>query len=95
MCEYIGEVLNDEEANRRGERFYPAFAFVLVRRSVLLFVKKLFKFTKIFRYDQDGCSYLYDIDAHIDGARGLSEGTVPYVIDATKYGNVSRFINHR
>nr|XP_010906908.1 histone-lysine N-methyltransferase SUVR5 isoform X1 [Elaeis guineensis] len=65
VCEYIGEVLNDEEANRRGER-----------------------------YDQDGCSYLYDIDAHIDGARGLSEGTVPYVIDATKYGNVSRFINH-
>lgn len=65
VCEYIGEVLNDEEANRRGER-----------------------------YDHNGCSYLYDIDAHIDGARGLSEGTVPYVIDATKYGNVSRFINH-
>lgn len=25
----------------------------------------------------------------------LMEGQVPYVIDATKYGNVSRFINHR
>ncbi|KAI0523621.1 hypothetical protein KFK09_006017 [Dendrobium nobile] len=40
------------------------------------------------------CSYIYDIDAHINSASGLSEGTVPCVIDASKYGNVSRFINH-
>ncbi|CAL9044168.1 histone-lysine N-methyltransferase SUVR5 isoform X1 [Musa acuminata AAA Group] len=65
VCEYIGEVLNDHEASRWGER-----------------------------YDSHGCSYLYDIDAHIDCAQGLTEGTVPYVIDATKHGNVSRFINH-
>ncbi len=46
------------------------------------------------RYDQVGCSYLYDIDAHLDitGARVASK---PFVIDATKYGNVARFINHR
>ncbi|XP_042493601.1 histone-lysine N-methyltransferase SUVR5-like isoform X2 [Macadamia integrifolia] len=66
VCEYIGEVLNDQEANRRGER-----------------------------YDTEGCSYLYDIDTHINDLNGLTEGAVPYVIDATKYGNVSRFINHR
>uniref|UniRef100_A0A1D1XSB7 Histone-lysine N-methyltransferase SUVR5 n=1 Tax=Anthurium amnicola TaxID=1678845 RepID=A0A1D1XSB7_9ARAE len=65
ICEYIGEVLNDVEANKRGER-----------------------------YDIEGCSYLYDIDAHIDVNGRLTEGKVPYVIDATKYGNVSRFINH-
>ncbi|XP_043713692.1 histone-lysine N-methyltransferase SUVR5-like isoform X2 [Telopea speciosissima] len=65
VCEYIGEVLNDQEANRRGER-----------------------------YDSEGCSYLYDIDTHINDLNGLTEGAVPYVIDATKYGNVSRFINH-
>lgn len=65
VCEYVGEVLNDVEANKRGERC-----------------------------DSNGCSYLYDIDAHMDGARGMNEGTVPYVIDATRYGNVSRFINH-
>ncbi|XP_043710754.1 histone-lysine N-methyltransferase SUVR5-like isoform X2 [Telopea speciosissima] len=65
VCEYIGEVLNDQEANRRGER-----------------------------YDTEGCSYLYDIDTHINNLNGLTEGAVPYVIDATKYGNVSRFINH-
>lgn len=64
VCEYIGEVLSDVEANKRGQR-----------------------------YDIEGCSYLYDIDAHIDEANGLS-GMVPYVIDATHYGNVSRFINH-
>ncbi|XP_020530211.1 histone-lysine N-methyltransferase SUVR5 isoform X1 [Amborella trichopoda] len=64
VCEYIGEVLNDQEANRRGER-----------------------------YDNEGCSYLYDIDAHI-GSSGFVEAVPPYVIDATNYGNVARFINH-
>ncbi|KAH7446443.1 hypothetical protein KP509_01G055800 [Ceratopteris richardii] len=63
VCEYIGEVLDDFEANKRGER-----------------------------YDKEGCSYLYDIDAHIRiGRRGRSK---PFVIDATKFGNVARFINH-
>lgn len=64
VCEYVGEILNDSEANERGER-----------------------------YDQVGCSYLYNIDAHLDviGARSVSK---PYVIDATTYGNVARFINH-
>ncbi|KAH9306429.1 hypothetical protein KI387_010833, partial [Taxus chinensis] len=64
ICEYLGEVLNDQEANKRGER-----------------------------YDNEGCSYLYDIDAHIDMS-DLGVGVQPYVIDATKYGNVARFINH-
>ena len=50
----------------------------------------------IFRYDLEGCSYLYDIDAHIDdGNARMFDGRMPYVIDATKYGNVARFINHR
>lgn len=40
------------------------------------------------------CSYLYDINAHI-GQGGLTEGMIPHVIDATRFGNVSRFINHR
>ncbi|XP_010254997.1 PREDICTED: histone-lysine N-methyltransferase SUVR5-like isoform X1 [Nelumbo nucifera] len=65
VCEYIGEVLADQEANRRGNRF-----------------------------DNEGCSYLYDIDPHINDISGLTEGAVPYVIDATILGNVSRFINH-
>lgn len=64
VCEYVGEVLNDSEANKRGKR-----------------------------YDQVGCSYLYNIDAHLDvvGVKSISK---PFVIDATKYGNVARFINH-
>ncbi|GBG76491.1 hypothetical protein CBR_g22240 [Chara braunii] len=64
VCEYIGEVVNDREANRRGER-----------------------------YDQVGCSYLYDIDVHLDPPAYRNRAR-PFVIDATKYGNVSRFINH-
>ncbi|KAG6504134.1 histone-lysine N-methyltransferase SUVR5-like isoform X1 [Zingiber officinale] len=46
------------------------------------------------RYDSDGCSYIYDISAHVDGTRQWIGGMVPCVIDATKHGNVSRFINH-
>ncbi|KAJ6847897.1 histone-lysine N-methyltransferase SUVR5 [Iris pallida] len=46
------------------------------------------------RYDSVGCSYLYDIDAHIGGSKGIGEGTIPCIVDATKIGNVSRFINH-
>ncbi|KAL2612937.1 hypothetical protein R1flu_024629 [Riccia fluitans] len=64
VCEYVGEVLRDQDANKRGER-----------------------------YDQVGCSYLYDIDAHID-ISGTGRRSKPFVIDATSQGNVARFINH-
>ncbi|EEF40077.1 histone-lysine N-methyltransferase SUVR5 [Ricinus communis] len=65
VCEYIGEVLDEVEANqRRG------------------------------RYSEESCSYMYDIDAHTNDMSRLMEGQVKYVIDATKHGNVSRFINH-
>ncbi|XP_057984320.1 histone-lysine N-methyltransferase SUVR5 isoform X2 [Hevea brasiliensis] len=66
VCEYIGEVLDEQEANeRRG------------------------------RYGEQGCSYMYNIDARTNDMSRLIEAQVKYVIDATKYGNVSRFINHR
>lgn len=65
VCEYIGEVLDKQEANERRSR-----------------------------YGQQGCSYMYEIDAHTNDMSRLIEGQVEYVIDATKYGNVSRFINH-
>lgn len=48
-----------------------------------------------FRYGNEGCNYLYEIDAHINDMSRLIEGQVRHVIDATIYGNVSRFINHR
>ena len=47
------------------------------------------------RYGNEGCNYLYEIDAHINDMSRLIEGQVRHVIDATIYGNVSRFINHR
>ncbi|XP_026441257.1 histone-lysine N-methyltransferase SUVR5-like [Papaver somniferum] len=63
VCEYIGEVLNDQEATKR--------------------------------YDKEGCSYLYHINSHIDVMSELVEGgTVSHVIDTTRCGNGSRFINH-
>lgn len=44
---------------------------------------------------KSGCSYLLDIASHIDRERVKTLGTTAYMIDATRYGNVSRFINHR
>ncbi|WCJ30996.1 Histone-lysine N-methyltransferase SUVR5 [Euphorbia peplus] len=65
VCEYIGEVLDEQEANeRRG------------------------------RYGEQGCSYMYGIDARTNDMSRLIGEQEDFVIDATKYGNVSRFINH-
>ncbi|KAF7828800.1 histone-lysine N-methyltransferase SUVR5 [Senna tora] len=65
VCEYVGEVLSEQEAQNRRQR-----------------------------YDEEDCSHFYDINAHINDMSRLIEGQVPYVIDASRYGNVSRFINH-
>ncbi|XP_059645176.1 histone-lysine N-methyltransferase SUVR5 isoform X2 [Cornus florida] len=65
VCELIGEVIDEQEANKRRNR-----------------------------HDREGCRYFYDVDAHINDMSRLIEGQVPYVIDATDYGNISRFINH-
>ncbi|KAJ6353152.1 hypothetical protein OIU76_002208 [Salix suchowensis] len=65
ICEYIGEVLNEQEASNRRDR-----------------------------YGKEGCSYIYKIDAHTNDMSRMVEGQAHYFIDSTKYGNVSRFINH-
>ncbi|KAL8476034.1 hypothetical protein ACS0TY_028630 [Phlomoides rotata] len=65
VCEYIGEIIDENEADERRTR-----------------------------YDAEGCRYLYEVDANINDMSRLIEGQVPYVIDATNFGNVSRFINH-
>lgn len=65
VCEYVGEVLDEEEANTRRKR-----------------------------YGKEGCGYLFEIDSHVNDMSRLIEGQSRYTIDASKYGNVSRFINH-
>ncbi|KAL3525757.1 hypothetical protein ACH5RR_014129 [Cinchona calisaya] len=65
VCEYIGEVMDEQEASERRNR-----------------------------YGNDGCRYIYEIDAQISDISRLTEGQVSFVIDATNYGNVSRYINH-
>jgi len=47
-----------------------------------------------FRVSNSDCSYLFDIASQIDRERVQTVGTVNYMIDATRSGNVSRFINH-
>ncbi|CAN6233765.1 unnamed protein product [Urochloa humidicola] len=46
------------------------------------------------RVSSSECSYLFDIASQIDRERVQTVGTVKYMIDATRSGNVSRFINH-
>ncbi|KAK2987494.1 hypothetical protein RJ640_012153 [Escallonia rubra] len=65
VCEFIGEVLDEQEANKRRNR-----------------------------YGREDCSYFHDIDAHSNDMSRLIDNPVPYVIDASQYGNVSRYINH-
>lgn len=38
---------------------------------------------------------MFEIDARLNDMVRLIEGEALYIIDATKYGNVSRYINHR
>lgn len=47
------------------------------------------------RYGTGNCSYFYDINARVNDMSRLIEEQAQYVIDASKNGNVSRFINHR
>ncbi|VFQ68475.1 unnamed protein product [Cuscuta campestris] len=65
VCEFIGEVISEEEANRRR-----------------------------CGYGKEGRAYFLKIDEQINDMSRLVEGESPYVIDATNYGNVSRYINH-
>ncbi|GMH25242.1 hypothetical protein Nepgr_027085 [Nepenthes gracilis] len=65
VCEFLGEVLNEQESN--------------VRRK---------------RYGKGGCNYLFDVESCMSDIIRLNEEQVSYVIDATQYGNISRFINH-
>ncbi|XP_076921428.1 histone-lysine N-methyltransferase SUVR5-like [Bidens hawaiensis] len=65
VCEYVGEVIDKNEANKRRNRL-----------------------------DKEDSSFIYDIDARVNDVIRLSEGEASYAIDTTKYGNVSRYINH-
>lgn len=57
VVEYVGEVITNDDADRRG-----------------------------LEYDNEGTTYLFDLDYH--------ETDNPMTVDATRFGNVSHFINH-
>ncbi|CAM8915669.1 unnamed protein product [Rhodiola kirilowii] len=65
ICEYVGEVLKEQEAIKRLDS-----------------------------YGEEGCSFMYKIDPQANDIGRISGGQESFVIDATKYGNVSRFVNH-
>lgn len=83
-----------QEAHDRRKRFtflYDVISFELVDFPPL--------YTDLVcintRYGTEHCNYFYNIDGHVNDMSRLIEGQDQYVIDATKFGNVSRFINHR
>ncbi|GKA97846.1 histone-lysine N-methyltransferase SUVR5 isoform X1 [Tanacetum coccineum] len=65
VCEYVGEVIDEQEANKRRRR-----------------------------YGREGCGFIFEVDARVNDMSRLIEGEASYAIDATKHGNVSRYINH-
>ncbi|XP_021864963.2 histone-lysine N-methyltransferase SUVR5 isoform X2 [Spinacia oleracea] len=65
VCEFVGEVLDEQEASRRRKRCR-----------------------------KEDCDYIYDMGTHMKYVRELTEVEAKYFIDATKFGNVSRFVNH-
>lgn len=98
VCEYIGEVIDEKEANERRNRCEFLFSIFFHILSCYISCSWLIMFyfpCKLGRYSAEGCRYLYEIDAHINYMSKLIEGQVSYAIDATNYGNVSRYINHR
>ncbi|KAF2072086.1 hypothetical protein CYY_006606 [Polysphondylium violaceum] len=60
VCEYVGEIIGQEEAEKRGSE-----------------------------YDKKGLSYLFDL-----GGSNERTSIAELTIDATHFGNESRFINH-
>jgi len=46
-------------------------------------------------YKKEHCSYFYVVDARVNDMSRLIERPAQYIIDSTRYGNVSRFINNR
>jgi len=83
-------VIDIQEANRRHKRFMT----FLAQYSNLLRCICLIGFC-VFRYGKAGCYYFYDVGTHMRLMNDLMGSQENYVIDATKYGNVSRFLNHR
>ncbi|XP_078484462.1 histone-lysine N-methyltransferase SUV39H2 [Ciona intestinalis] len=57
VMEYVGEVITNDEAEKRGKQ-----------------------------YDNDGITYLFDLDYY--------DSENPLTVDATRYGNISHFVNH-
>lgn len=72
----------------------------LVILVVMLLYNYLFIYSSkliiiFFSVSKGGCSYLFDIASQIDRERVQTVGAIEYLIDATRSGNVSRYINHR
>ena len=81
--------------NRRQATGVTGYNFEKCKFVPLFFGNFLNALCLIFRYGKEGCSYIYKIDAHTNDMSRMVEGQAHYFIDSTKYGNVSRFINHR
>lgn len=100
VCEYVGEVIDEKEADKRRNRFdimsEGCFHLLVIVQSPYIFYTLVNNQPFVyFRYGVEGWGYLYNIDTDKGDMSRLIGGQVPYLIDAMNYGNVSRYINHR
>ncbi|XP_006647777.1 histone-lysine N-methyltransferase SUVR5 [Oryza brachyantha] len=72
----------------------PQGTFVCEYIGEVLKVKDDGAIRNVEREAKGGSSYLFEITSQVDRERVRITGTTAYVIDATRCGNVSRFINH-
>ena len=71
------------------------FFWIYVVVIIIHYSKLIIFFIYFSVSSKGGCSYLFDIASQIDRERVQTVGAIEYLIDATRSGNVSRYINHR
>lgn len=95
VCEYVGEVIDEQEANKRRRRFDIFLNCQQLKFNAFYSIKTMNFEIWDTRYGREGCGFIFEVDARVNDMSRLIEGEASYAIDATKHGNVSRYINHR
>lgn len=78
MIEYVGEVITNEEAEKRGVQYGKH------RLKYLNITPASHEI--VFAVDSEGRTYLFDLD--------FNDIDCMYSVDAAHYGNVAHFVNH-
>jgi len=84
ICEYLGEIIEDEEALKKVDNDEYLF-------NISNYIHKYYSLWEVDSYQPLEASSGKEV---IDDRRGSGSDSGRFTIDAAKYGNVARFINH-